>query len=88
VSHSDLVSDHLLELKAGSTPAETFRAVLPGRTPDGDLHTLIITRQGLGRDGRVWLTFNGAIKTTVQLTDPEAARLLELIGEATDQRIP
>jgi hypothetical protein len=55
-------------------------------TPDGDLHTLIITRQGLGRDGRVWLTFNGAIKTTVQLTDPEAARLLELIGEATDQR--
>jgi hypothetical protein len=60
--------------------------VLPGRTPEGELHRLIITRQGVGRDGRVWLTFNGAIKTTVQMTDPEAARLRDLIGEATDQR--
>jgi hypothetical protein len=76
----------ITEPHCGSTPQETFRAVLPGRTPEGELHTLIITRQGVGRDGRVWLTFNGAIKTTVQLTDREAARLRELIGEATKRR--
>ncbi len=74
------------EPRSGSTPNETFRGALAGRTPEGDQATVIVTRQGLGRDGRVWLTFNGAIKTTVQMTDPEAARLLELIGEATDQR--
>lgn len=53
------------QVHAGSAPAETFRAALPGRTPEGERSTLIVTRQGVGRDGRVWLTFNGAIKTTV-----------------------
>lgn len=72
---SDLVtSDHLSEPRSGSTPAETFRAALSGRTPEGELSTLIITRQGLGRGGRVWLTFDGAIKKTVVLkSNPEAA---------------
>lgn len=74
------------EPRVGSTPQETFRAALSGRTPDGEFSTLIVTRQGVGRDGRVWLTFHGAIKTTVEMTDPEAAQLRELIGEATDRR--
>ncbi len=77
------------EPSSGSTPAETYRAALSGRTPEGELSTVIVTRQGVGRDGRVWLTFSGAIKTTVEMTDPEAARLRELIGEATDwRRVP
>jgi hypothetical protein len=32
--------------------------------------TLIVTRQVVGDDGRIWLTFDGAIKTTVVMTDP------------------
>lgn len=71
---------------SGSTPDETFRATLQARTPDGAYSTVIITRQGLGRAGRVWLTFNGAVKTTVVMTDPETGQLAELLGEATVAR--
>jgi hypothetical protein len=82
---SDLVSfDQLSESpRAGSTLEETFRGQLPGRTPDREPSTLIVTRQGLGTNGRVWLTFNGAIRTTVVLTDSEATELRELLGRAT-----
>jgi hypothetical protein len=84
VLHSDLVAfDHLSQPRSGSTPAEVFRAVFPGRTPEGDPNTLIVTRQGQGRDGRVWLTFAGALRTTVALTDPEAEELREVLGAAT-----
>jgi transposase len=34
-----------------------------------------VTWQGWGTNGRVWLTFNGAIRTTVVLTDSEATEL-------------
>jgi hypothetical protein len=30
----------------------------------------------------VWLTFNGAIKTTVVMTNPETACLVELLNKA------
>ncbi|HEX5346284.1 MAG TPA: hypothetical protein VFW64_04160 [Pseudonocardiaceae bacterium] len=43
---------------------------------------MIITRQGLGRGGRVWLTFDGAIKTTAVMTDPETGQLIGLLGKA------
>ncbi|MGH3973970.1 MAG: hypothetical protein ACRDS9_11715 [Pseudonocardiaceae bacterium] len=82
----DLVIGEHFEPRSGSTPEETFRGALAGRTPDGDRATVIVTRQGLGRDGRVWLTFNGAIKTTVELTDPEAVELNKLIGAATKRK--
>ncbi|MCA1671833.1 MAG: hypothetical protein LC799_06385 [Actinobacteria bacterium] len=65
-------------------PDETFRATVRGRTPEGDFTTLIVLRRGLGRAGRVWLTFDGAIKTTVVMTDPETAALVGLLGEAQD----
>lgn len=74
------------QARPGSTPAETFRGVLPLRTPDGELSTVIVTRQGLGRDGRVWLTFNGAIRTTVVLTDGETGQLVGLLDSATASR--
>ncbi len=67
----------------GSTPAETFRATFPGCTPEGELSTVIVTRQGLGSNGRVWLTFNGAIRTTVVMTDGETGQLVELLDSAT-----
>ena len=70
----------------GSTPDETFRATMRGRTPDGEPSTVIVTRQGLGSAGRVWLTFNGAIKTTVVMTNPETVQLSELLNKATAAR--
>ena len=82
--NSDLVTcDHFAEPRSGSTPAKVFRAVFPGSTPDGDLNTVIVTRQGVGRDARVWLTFCGVLHTTVSMTDQEAAQFRELLGQAT-----
>ncbi len=53
-----------------------------GRTPDGHPSIVIATRQGLGNNGRVWLTFDGAIKTTVVMTDPETVELGKLLDKA------
>lgn len=71
---------------SGSSSVETFRGTMRGRTPDGDPTTVIVTRRGLGRDGRAWLTFDGAIKTTVVMTDEETEQLVELLAAATDGR--
>lgn len=57
-----------------------------GPDPEGELTTVIVTRQGLGHAGRAWLTFNGAIKTTVVLTDQEAEQLAGLLGDAARAR--
>jgi hypothetical protein len=65
---------------------ETFRATMRGRTPEGEPTTLIITRQGTGQAGRVWVTFHGAIRTTVVMTDPETGQLLGLLGDARSAR--
>lgn len=70
----------------GSTPDETFRGTMRACTPDGEPNTMIVTRQGLGNAGRVWLTFNGAIRTTVVMTNPETAQLCELLNKATTAR--
>lgn len=71
---------------SGSTPDEAFRASLRAHTPSDDLATVIVTRQGLGRAGRVWLTFDGAMKTTAIMTDPETTHLIELLGKAMAAR--
>ncbi|MGH8966401.1 MAG: hypothetical protein ACRDXB_13890 [Actinomycetes bacterium] len=65
---------------------ETFRGTMRGCTPDGEPTTVIVTRQGLGRAAQVWLTFNGAIKTTVVMTNPETMQLGELLTKATAAR--
>lgn len=69
-----------------STPDESFRGALQARTPEGHRATVIVTRQGWGRSGRAWLTFDGAIRTTVMMNDQETARLVELLGEASKAR--
>lgn len=71
---------------SGSMSDETYRGTMQGRTPDGQPATVIVTRQGLGRDGRVWLTFNGAIKTTVVMTNGETGQLSELLDKAVTAR--
>ena len=65
---------------------ETYRATLGGRSADGCPATVIVTRQGLGRAGRVWLTFLGAIKTTMSLSDDQATQLAELLHAARRPR--
>ncbi len=48
---------------------ESYRGTVPACTPEVTLGTLTVTRKGLGRRGRVWLTLKASIRTTVVLTD-------------------
>ena len=57
---------------------ESFRGTVAGRTPENKSATVIIMR----RKQRVWLTFNGAIKTTVVMTDADTAELIGLLQAA------
>ena len=57
---------------------ESFRRTLAARTPDGEHATLIVMR----RKHHVWLTFDGAIRTTVTMTKPETTQLIDLLHEA------
>lgn len=65
---------------------ETFRGTMRGRTPEGDYATVIVLRRGLGLNARVWLTFSGAIKTTVVMTGSETEELVGLLGDAQRAR--
>ncbi|MGH4019659.1 MAG: hypothetical protein ACRDT0_10585 [Pseudonocardiaceae bacterium] len=64
--------------------AETYRATMRGRDPEGQPATVIITRNGAGRSGRVRLTLNASLRTTLTMTDEEAGKLIELVTEARD----
>ena len=57
---------------------ETFRGTLAVRTPDNERATLIVMR----RKRDVWLTFDGAIKTTMTMTNPETTQLVGLLQAA------
>lgn len=61
---------------------ERYRATIQLRTPDGEPATLIVLRRGRGHDGRVWLTFDGAIKTTVTMDNQEADEAISMIKAA------
>lgn len=61
---------------------ESFRGTLVARTPAGERSTLIVLR----RKQRVWLTFDGAIKSTATMSDPETTQLVELLRAAQDRR--
>lgn len=69
---------------ASTTTPQTYseshsdRAVLAFRGARGDLATVIVMRTR----GQVWLTFNGAEKTTVAMTDPQAGQLIEALHTA------
>ena len=58
-----------------STPDETYRATMQVRTPEHEKATLIVTRQGLGRAARTWLTLDGSIRTTAVLDDQQLSEL-------------
>lgn len=57
---------------------ESYRQVLQLHTPEGAPAALIVLR----RKSAVWLTFQGAMKTTVVMRDQEAGRLIEAVNNA------
>lgn len=57
---------------------ESFRGTVEGHTPENKSATVIVMR----RKQRVWLTFNGAIKTTVVMTNADTAELIGLLQAA------
>lgn len=61
---------------------ESYRGTVQASTVEGEPHTAIVLRKGLGRNARVWLTLNGARKTTLRMTDAEVGRLIGLLTEA------
>lgn len=65
---------------------ETFRGTVQVRSLNGEPHTVIVLRRGLGSDARIWLTLNGAWKTTVSMADPEVSQLCELLTKAQQAR--
>jgi hypothetical protein len=58
---------------------ESHRQVLQLRTPDGETATVIVTR----RHSAVWLTFHGALRTTVVMDGPQADTLIAAISGAS-----
>lgn len=58
---------------------ESYRKVLAFRTPDGQIATVIVMR----RKSAVWLTFDGAKKTTVVMEDQDTGQLIEAVSHAS-----
>ena len=63
---------------------ETYRSTITVQTPDKGKATVIVTRRSTSGGARIWITFDGAIKTTAVFTETEAARLSELIDTARE----
>lgn len=61
---------------------ESYRATIGLRTPEGELTTVIVMRRGCS----VWITFDGAIRTTAVMSDSEAGQLVEAITVAQRPR--
>lgn len=61
---------------------ESYRSTIQLRTPDGAPATLIVLRRGHDRDGRVWITFDGALKTTLSMNDRESGEVIGMIKGA------
>lgn len=59
--------------------SESDRTVLAFRSPEGEATTVIVLRKST----KVWLVFNGALKTTVAMSDPEAAELVDAVRAAS-----
>lgn len=58
---------------------ETFRATLAGLTPENERATLIVLR----RKQRVWLTFDGAIRTTFTMPASDTTQLVGMLQAST-----
>lgn len=80
VADTHLADTHLGETQVQThSESESDRTVLAFRSPAGEAATVIVMR----RHSQVWLTFNGALKTTVAMKDPEAGHLIEAVVAAS-----
>jgi hypothetical protein len=61
---------------------ESFRRALAFCGPDGSASTLLVLR----RRRAVWLTFSGAEKTTVVMSDGETDELIDTLSAARGRR--
>lgn len=61
---------------------ESYRTTIQLRTPEGARATLIVLRRRCGHQWRVWLTFDGALKTTVTMDDRESDEVTGMIKAA------
>lgn len=61
---------------------ERYRGTIQLRTPDGEPTTLIVLRRRCGHGWRVWITFDGALKTTVTMDDGETDEVTGMIQAA------
>jgi hypothetical protein len=68
------------------TEEEPFRGTVRTRGLNGDPHTLTVLHRFLDGRAWVWLTWNGAWKTTVCMTKPEVRTLRELLTTAQHAR--
>lgn len=59
--------------------SESDRSVLAFRGPEGQAATVIVMR----RHSQVWVVFNGAVKTTVAMSDPQADQLIDAVRTAS-----
>ena len=66
-------------LTATHSEIESDRAVLPFHGPEGEAATVIVMR----RSSKVWVVLNGALTTTVALTDPQAGQLIRAVRAAS-----
>lgn len=57
---------------------ESFRQAFAFRSPDGGAATLLVLR----RSNAVWITFSGAEKTSVVMSDTETEDLTTALGAA------
>jgi hypothetical protein len=58
---------------------ESYRRVLSFRTPEGEVASVIVMR----RHSAVWLTLNGAMKTTVVMDGTQAGNLIDAVSCAS-----
>ncbi len=67
---------------------ETYRAAVAARLPDDEraTATVIVTRQGLGRSARTWVTLHGSIRATAVLTDDQVDELQTILNAARESR--
>lgn len=61
---------------------ESYRKVIELRTPEGRVASVIILR----RAEDVWVTFDGALATTVVLSEPQAGQLIDAVSVARSTR--
>ncbi len=71
-------------VSAGSTRTKGCIATLQVRTPEDGRSTLILTRRGIGRAARTWLTLDGRIRCTATLDRAQVEKLRELLADVAE----